>query len=161
MERDPFVQFNKWLDQARETRFSASRLRRIAVGFYKWLQLVFGKPPVDVTAMVLATADKTGRPSARTVLLKGVDYRGFIFYTNYESQKGRELAENPYAALVFYWPDLERQVCISGQVSKLPREESEAYFKTRPKGARIAAWSSNHPPNPATGNTTNSAHEEA
>lgn len=93
--------------------------------------------------MVLATADKSGKPSARTVLLKGVDERGFIFYTNYDSRKGRELAENPNAALTFYWQDLERQVCVSGTVSKLPAAESESYFKSRPRGSQISAWASN------------------
>ena len=142
MASDPFVQFNQWFAQAEETRFAVSRLRRIAVGFYKWVQLVFGAAPVDSNAMALATADKEGRPSVRIVLLKGVDERGFIFYTNYDSRKGHELTENPNAALVFYWPDLERQVCIAGKISKLPREESEAYFRSRPKPARLAAWAS-------------------
>jgi pyridoxamine 5'-phosphate oxidase len=77
------------------------------------------------------------------VLLKGVDERGFVFYTNYDSRKGLELAENPNAALTFYWPNMERQVCVTGTVSKMPREESEAYFKTRPRGSRLAAWASN------------------
>ncbi|HSY42990.1 MAG TPA: pyridoxamine 5'-phosphate oxidase [Candidatus Acidoferrum sp.] len=97
----------------------------------------------DVNAMALATADKNGRPSSRTVLLKGVDERGFIFYTNYDSRKGRELAENPNAALTFYWPDWERQVCVAGTVSKISAEESESYFKSRPRGSRLAAWASN------------------
>jgi pyridoxamine 5'-phosphate oxidase len=76
----------------------------------------------------------------RTVLLKGLDSRGYIFFTNYESRKGRELMENPRAALVLHWSDLERQVCVSGDVTRLPREESEAYFKSRPRGARLATW---------------------
>jgi len=84
-----------------------------------------------------------GIPSARTVLLKGVDARGFIFFTNYESRKGRELAGNPNAALTFYWPDLERQVCVLGPVKKLPVSESEAYFKSRPRGSQLGAWASN------------------
>src|SRR5207249_12225760 len=99
-----------------------------------------GNPPPDVNAMTLATADKQGRPSARVILLKGVDERGFIFFTNYESRKAQELMENPQSALVFYWTDLERQVCISGEVSRLSREESEAYFSTRQRGSRLAAW---------------------
>ena len=82
-------------------------------------------------------------PSARTVFLKGLDERGFIFFTNYDSRKGRELAENPNAALVFYWQELERQVCIAGAVNKTSREESENYFKSRPHGSRLAAWASN------------------
>jgi pyridoxamine 5'-phosphate oxidase len=76
------------------------------------------------------------------VLLKGVDERGFIFFTNYDSRKGNELAENPRGALVFYWSDLERQVCVAGEVMKLPEAESEAYFKSRPRGSRIGAWAS-------------------
>jgi len=95
-----------------------------------------------MTAMTLATADKQGRPSARVVLLKGVDQRGFVFYTNYESRKGQELAENPHAALVFYWSNQERQVCVAGEVSKLSPEESDVYFKTRPRGSRLGAWAS-------------------
>jgi len=90
--------------------------------------------------MTLATAGKAGRPSARIVLLKGVDERGFIFYTNYESRKGRELAENANAALAFYWPELERQVRASGTVSKLSREESDKYFQSRPRGHQLGAW---------------------
>ena len=90
--------------------------------------------------MMLATVDKHGRPAARMVLLKGVDERGFIFFSQYEGPKGRDLDENPQASLVFYWPELERQVCVGGVVSKVPREESEAYFKTRPRGNRLAAW---------------------
>ena len=84
-------------------------------------------------AMTLATADEAGRPSARTVLLKGVDERGFVFFTNYESRKGRQLAENPHAALTFLWHmEPRRQVLVTGTVEKAPRAESEAYFRTRP-----------------------------
>ena len=112
--------------------------------FQNWFEGVVAKDSSgDVNAMVLATADKNSRPSSRTVLLKGVDERGFIFYTNYDSRKGRELAENPNAALTFYWPDWERQVCVAGTVSKISAEESEAYFKSRPRGSRLAAWASN------------------
>ena len=93
--------------------------------------------------MTLATADKSGRPSARIVLLKVVDERGFVFFTNYDSRKGRELAANPNAALTFFWPELERQVCVAGTVTKLPVTESEAYFKSRPRGSQLAAWASN------------------
>jgi pyridoxamine 5'-phosphate oxidase len=94
-------------------------------------------------AMTLATATPDGAPSARMVLLKGVDERGFVFYTNYESRKGRELAENPRAALVFHWPQApRRQVSASGTVERLPAEESDEYFRTRPFGSRIGAWAS-------------------
>ena len=92
--------------------------------------------------MTLATADKEGRPSARVVLLKAVDERGFIFFTNYSSRKGSELTENPQAALVFYWGSLERQVCVAGRVARVSREESEAYFSSRPRGSQLAAWAS-------------------
>jgi pyridoxamine 5'-phosphate oxidase len=141
LEADPFAQFKKWFDQASGARISG-RVRKFFIRLYKSLLLVTGTEPMDVNAATLATADKDGRPSARVVLLKGVDERGFIFFTNYDSRKGHELAENPRAALVFYWSDQERQVSIAGDISKLSREESEAYFKTRPKGSRLAAWAS-------------------
>jgi pyridoxamine 5'-phosphate oxidase len=141
LEAEPIVQFNKWFDQARGTRASG-RVRGFFIKLYKKLLLASGAEPLDLTAMTLATADKQGRPSARVVLLKGVDQRGFIFYTNYESRKGQELAGNPQAALVFYWPNQERQVCIAGEISQLPRAESDSYFKTRPRGSRVAAWAS-------------------
>jgi pyridoxamine 5'-phosphate oxidase len=92
--------------------------------------------------MTLATATRSGRPSARMVLLKGIDDRGFLFFTNYESRKGRELASNSHAALVFYWRELNRQVRVAGRVSKLPVDESDAYFATRPRGSRLAALAS-------------------
>jgi pyridoxamine 5'-phosphate oxidase len=94
-------------------------------------------------AMTLATADADGRPSARTVLLKDVDNRGFAFFTNYESRKGGELAQNPRAALVFHWAQQpRRQVLVSGRVERLPDAESDEYFATRPLGSRLAAWAS-------------------
>jgi pyridoxamine 5'-phosphate oxidase len=89
--------------------------------------------------MTLATATPEAHPSARIVLLKGIDAQGFAFYTNYESQKGRELSANPRAALVFYWAELERQVRIEGTVVKIPREESETYFHSRPRGSQLGA----------------------
>src|SRR5881628_2083196 len=89
--------------------------------------------------MTLATADGDGKPSARTVLLKGADDRGFVFVTNYESRKGRELAENPQAALLFYWSELGRQVRLEGSVERLSEAESDTYFATRPRGAQLAA----------------------
>jgi len=92
--------------------------------------------------MTLATTTRSGRLSARMVLLKGIDERGFLFFTNYESRKGCELAANPYAALVFYWRQVHRQVHVSGRVSKLPGAESDAYFATRPLGSRLAALAS-------------------
>jgi pyridoxamine 5'-phosphate oxidase len=93
-------------------------------------------------AMALATADRKGRPSARMVLLKGADERGFAFYTNYESRKGVELEQNPAAALLFHWQELGRQVRVEGAVVRVPAEESVAYFRTRPGPSRLAAWAS-------------------
>jgi len=99
-----------------------------------------GVPQPD--AMALATASADGEPSARMVLLKGVDDRGFVFYTNLESRKGRDLAENPRAALILYWNALRRQVRVTGAVERISEEESDAYFATRPYGSRIAAKAS-------------------
>ena len=110
--------------------------------FQKWFQQCFDAGVLEPNAGVLATATRSGRPSARTMLLKGVDTRGFSFFTNYESRKGKQLAENPQATLVFPWLALERQVIVSGAVTKLSREESEAYFNVRPRGNRLGAWTS-------------------
>ena len=96
----------------------------------------------DANAMTLATATASGAPSARIVLLKGVDERGFVFFTDYRSRKAEELEANPRAALVFYWPELERQVRVTGRVSRVTRAETEAYFSTRPRGSRMGAWAS-------------------
>ncbi len=112
------------------------------VQFRSWLATALAEDPLDPTAMVLATVDREGRPSARVVLLKGIDERGFVFYTNYRSRKGRELDENPRAALVFFWPALDRQVRVEGDVERTSREESEAYFASRPLGSRLGAWAS-------------------
>jgi pyridoxamine 5'-phosphate oxidase len=113
---DPIAQFARWFDDAISTSIP------------------------DANAMTLATVDAAGAPSARIVLLKSFDSRGFAFFTNYNSRKGRELAGNPRAALVFYWQPLERQVRIEGAVEKVSRAESEAYFATRPLGSQIGAW---------------------
>ena len=110
--------------------------------FEQWFQAAVAAEPVLPEAVSLATATREGRLSSRMVLLKDFDERGFVFYTNYESRKGAELAENPNAALVFYWRQLERQICITGTVSKVSREESEAYFRTRPRGSQIGALAS-------------------
>ncbi len=112
---DPFAQFAIWFTEARTAELP------------------------EPNAMTLATATPNGVPSARIVLLKGVDERGFVFYSNYESQKGRELAENPRAALTFYWAELERQVRIAGTVVRVSREESRRYFDSRPLGSRLGA----------------------
>ena len=115
---DPFVQFGLWFGVASSTGVA------------------------DANAMTLSTATPQGMPSARTVLLKGFDERGFAFYTNYESQKGKELLENPYAALLFYWKELHRQVRVTGSVVRLTRQESEEYFRSRPVGSQLAAAAS-------------------
>lgn len=116
---DPLEQFRVWLEDAKNT------------------------PDLpEPNAMILATVGASGQPSARAVLLKGVDDRGLIFYTNYESRKAQELAANPKAALVFNWLVLERQVRVEGEVSRLPRDESEAYHRTRPRGSRLGEWAS-------------------
>jgi pyridoxamine 5'-phosphate oxidase len=117
LEPSPIVQFQKWFEQALNVQLEPS-------------------------AMTLATADKSGRPSARIVLLKGVSETGFTFFTNYESCKGRELAGNPRAALALYWPEMERQICVAGDVTKAARTESEKYFALRPRGAQLGAWAS-------------------
>ncbi|HEX6194382.1 MAG TPA: pyridoxamine 5'-phosphate oxidase [Jiangellaceae bacterium] len=115
---DPLVIFDEWFDEA------------VASG------------AVEPNAMVLATADESGRPSARIVLLKGVDERGFAFYTNLESRKARELAANPQAALCLGWLELERQVRVEGTVEPVEREESEAYWGSRPRESQLSAWAS-------------------
>ena len=115
---DPFIQFGRWWDDALKSELD------------------------EVNAMTLATASLTGLPDARIVLLKSFTDDGFVFFTNYSSQKGRELAENPRACLVFFWKELERQVRITGSVAKVSEGESNEYFNSRPAGSRIGAWSS-------------------
>jgi pyridoxamine 5'-phosphate oxidase len=117
--RDPLELFQEWFEEARASGLDLPE------------------------AMTLATAAADGRPSARTVLLKGVDERGFVFFTNYESRKGSELAANPSAALVFHWAqEPRRQVLVTGSVEKTPDAESDVYYATRPVGSRLAAWAS-------------------
>jgi len=115
---DPIAQFGVWLAQATEAGIT------------------------EPNAMVLATADADGRPSARTVLLKGLDERGLVFYTNQQSRKAEDLAANPHCALVFPWHAMERQVRIEGTVSKLPGDEVDAYFASRPRESQLGAWAS-------------------
>lgn len=115
---DPIKQFAVWFNEALEAEI------------------------IDANAMTLATADKKGKPSARTVLLKQYDENGFVFYTNYESKKGKELTENPHAALLFYWKELERQVRITGSVIKTTEQDSKYYFDERPFESRLGAWAS-------------------
>jgi pyridoxamine 5'-phosphate oxidase len=142
LEANPLTQFESWFRDATGEQ-SQSRWRKIGIALYKLWSAILNHRPADINAMTLATVDASGKPSTRTVLLKSVDERGFIFFTNYDSRKGRELAENPNAALTFFWSDLERQVCVAGTVKKLPVAESETYFKSRPRGSRLAAWASN------------------
>lgn len=108
--------------------------------FSQWFEAAGTSGIHEPNAMVLATATPDGHPSARVVLMKGFDSRGFTFFTNYESHKGRELAVNPFAAIVFWWEPLERQVRIEGRVSKVTAAESDEYFYSRPLGSRIGAW---------------------
>lgn len=110
--------------------------------FNIWWQEAIHSEIDEVNAMTLATASADGVPAARIVLLKGFDERGFVFFTNYESFKGKQLAENPRACLVFFWKELERQVRITGLVEKVSAQESDAYFNSRPEGSRIGAWTS-------------------
>jgi len=110
--------------------------------FDTWFQDALAAEILEPNAMVLATADANGRPSARVVLLKGVQDGGFVFYSNYHSRKGHDMAANPQVALVFNWLDLERQVRIEGSVQKVPQEVSEAYFHSRPRGSQLGAWTS-------------------
>lgn len=110
--------------------------------FERWLKEAEDARVPEPNAMTVATATVSGIPSARILLLKGVDARGFVFFTNYESRKGRELSENPRAALVFFWEPLERQVRVEGTVERVSREESRRYFDVRPRASRIGAWAS-------------------
>jgi pyridoxamine 5'-phosphate oxidase len=118
VSHDPFVEFARWFAEAQEAQVP------------------------EPTAMTLATSSADGHPSARVVLLKGFDQRGFVFFTDFRSRKGMELEANPRAALVFWWGELERQVRITGGVALASHEESERYFKTRPLGSRLGAWAS-------------------
>ena len=110
--------------------------------FRGWFEDALAADLHEPNAMTLATATPEGRSSARIVLVKGFDERGFVFYTNYGGRKARELEANPYCALVFYWGELERQVRVEGRVSRVSEEESDAYFASRPRGSRLGAWAS-------------------
>ncbi|WP_327438634.1 pyridoxamine 5'-phosphate oxidase [Pseudomonas donghuensis] len=116
----PFALFRQWFDDALKTE----------------------QPPVEANAMTLATVDGDGRPHCRIVLLKGLDEQGFTFFTNYESAKGQQLLVNPFAAMTFFWPALERQVRIEGRVVKVSQQESDEYYQVRPLGSRLGAWAS-------------------
>ena len=116
--KDPIDQFNKWFEEALKAEVK------------------------EINAMSLATINQHNRPSCRIVLLKGVEYRKFVFYTNYQSAKGKDLEVNPACALTFFWPELERQVRIEGFASRVEESVSETYFKSRPRGSQVGAWSS-------------------
>jgi pyridoxamine 5'-phosphate oxidase len=118
VNKNPLVQFGKWFDEALQSN------------------------ALEPSAMTLATISETGKPSARIVLLKGISNEHFYFYTNYQSQKGKELENNPACALTFFWPELERQVRISGLAERATAEESDKYFQSRPRGSQIGAWAS-------------------
>lgn len=117
---DPYALFGQWFEEAVRTE----------------------QPPVEANACWLATVDGEGQPHCRVLLLKGVDAQGFVFYTNYDSAKGRQLAAQPRAAMTFFWPALERQVRIEGLVEQVSAEESDAYYRVRPLGSRLGAWAS-------------------
>ena len=110
--------------------------------FAKWFQEAMDSQILEPNAFTLATANKEGKPSARTLLLKGFDKEGFVFFTNYESRKAEDLLQNPKAAMLFTWLDLQRQIRIEGDIEKVSQEESEEYFQSRPRGSQIGAWSS-------------------
>lgn len=129
---------NEYTGELSEQGLAGTWLEQFATWFADAVEAGLPEP----NAMLLATADGTGRPSARTVLLKGYDQRGFTFFTNYESRKGQDLAANPRASLVFPWYPLHRQVIVNGSVEKVSREETEEYFAVRPYGAQVGAWAS-------------------
>ena len=110
--------------------------------FQRWFKEALKAEVMDVNALALATVSKSGIPSNRIVLLKGLDHQGFVFFTNYQSQKGREISQKAVASLLFFWPQLIRQVRIDGKVQKISAKESDTYFKTRPRGSQLAAWAS-------------------
>jgi len=110
--------------------------------FRHWMDQALAAETPEATAVTLATCTADGRPSARIVLLKGIDERGFVFFTNYDSRKGKELADNPRAAIVCFWVELERQIRVEGTVEKITPEESDAYHRARPRGSQLGAWTS-------------------
>ncbi len=116
MNNDPFEDFAQWFEHARTSGF------------------------IEPNAMTLATADANGKPSARTILLRGWDREGFTFYTNYESRKGNDISANPHVALLFFWDKLSRQIRIEGSIEKITPGESDAYYESRPRGHRLGAW---------------------
>jgi pyridoxamine 5'-phosphate oxidase len=132
----------------KEESYKLDALREIdmdpdpVIQFRKWYEDAFNSNCIQPDAMTVASATKDGKPSARMMLLKGVDSDGFVFYTNEESRKGGEFSQNPRVAIVFWWPSLERQVRVEGIIEKISDSEADSYFKTRPRGSRLAAWAS-------------------
>jgi pyridoxamine 5'-phosphate oxidase len=137
---DPFVESRHSYD--RDTLDESHAADEPFEQFRRWIDDALAAEVIEPNAMTLATVDADGHPAARIVLLRGWDERGFVFFTNYESSKGREMHANPAAALVLFWAKLERQVRISGRVEILRAEESDAYFAKRPRGSRVSAWAS-------------------
>jgi len=131
-------------DYTRDGRTEAQAPEQPFGLFRQWFNdaLKTEQPPVEANAMTLATVDGDGRPHCRIVLLKGLDEQGFTFFTNYESAKGQQLLVNPFAAMTFFWPALERQVRIEGRVVKVSQQESDEYYQVRPLGSRLGAWAS-------------------
>ncbi len=129
---------NYTLSGLNETEVDPNPVQQFAL----WFQQAVDAQLLEPNAMTLATVDANSQPSARIVLLKNFDERGFVFFTNYDSLKGRQLAENPQAALVFWWGELERQVRIEGSVEKVSNSESDSYFYSRPQGSQLGAWAS-------------------
>lgn len=118
IDKNPFNQFKFWMEDALKGEF------------------------YDPTAFTLSTADKSGKPSSRILLLKGFDENGFVFYTNYESRKGKEISENPYVSMLFYWDKFERQIRIEGKIKKMTSAESDKYYQSRPRTSKLGAWAS-------------------
>lgn len=118
LNANPIVQFEAWFNEAHKAEL------------------------IEANAMILATASASAKPSSRTVLLKGIDAKGLLFFTNYESRKAKELRENPFASVTFLWKELERQVIVEGRVEQISREESAAYFATRSRGSQLSVWTS-------------------
>lgn len=129
-------------DFAKQTLDERDVIANPIMQFAKWFEEAIGAQVLDPNAMTVCSATKAGKPSARILLLRNFSESGFVYYTNYTSRKGTEIAENPNCALLFFWPELERQIRIEGEVQKQTAEESDLYFKTRPRESKIGAWTS-------------------
>lgn len=129
-------------DFSKQTLDEKDVLKHPVLQFEKWFKEAVESKVHEPNAMTVATATKDGKPSSRILLLRNFNEAGFVFYTNYTSRKGDEISDNPYAALLFFWPELERQVRIEGVLKKQSSEESDIYFATRPRGSKLGAWTS-------------------